>query len=341
MIKTGVIGYGLSGRAFHAPLIEFADGLELTAIASRQREEVNKRYPKVRVCTTDELIATSEIELVVITSPNHTHYSLAKRALENGKHVVLEKPMVMSVTEGEELIALAKSCNRLLSVYHNRRWDSDFLTIKTLLEGQSLGELHTYKAHFHRYQLQARVEWKTQKESGGTLYDLGSHLVDQALTLFGWPEKISSDLQTRHGRNKANDYFVIKLYYPGLIAELSCDMLTAHAGPKFELHGSQASYFKSGSDIQENQLKAGMSPDEEGYGLDSVAGELYLPESSHPELITHQAGCYSKYYEGVADAIANNAPLPVTAAQGLDVIRLLSLCEQYVGKGIIDININN
>ena len=338
MIKTGIVGYGLSGRAFHAPLVEFVENLELTAIASSQRQEVNKRYPDVRVCTCDELIADDCIELIIITSPNHTHFALAWQALEQGKHVVLEKPMVMSVKEGEELIALAKSCERHLSVYHNRRWDSDFLTIQTLLEGNSLGKLHTYKAHFHKYQLQARVQWKTREESGGTLYDLGSHLIDQALRLFGWPQRISSDLQTRHRDNKANDYFVIKLYYPGLIAELSCDMLIPHAGPKFELHGDIASYFKSGSDVQEKQLKEGMSPDEEGYGLDSVAGELYLPESEHPELITHQAGCYSRYYEQLAQAIIDGSPLPVTAEQGLDVIRLLSLCEQYAGKGMVEID---
>ena len=338
MIRTGIIGYGLSGRAFHAPLIEFVEGLQLAAIASSRQEEIHQRYPEVQVCSAEELLASNSIDLVVITSPNNTHFDLAKQALNQGKHVVLEKPMVMSVEQGEQLITLAEQNNQILSVYHNRRWDSDSLTVKSLLQDNRLGSLHTFKAHFHNYKPTVRAKWKQSNDNGGTLYDLGAHLVDEALNLFGWPQQVSSDVRTRHLDHQVNDYFAIRLYYPGLIAELNCDMLTAYAGPRYELHGDKGSYLKSGIDVQEQQLVDGLTPADAGYGIDPDMGELFFPGNPQPEQINNLPGCYFRYYEQVVSAINNQTPAPVSAEQGLDVIRLLALCERYSGKGIVDIS---
>ncbi len=333
MIRTGIVGYGLSGRVFHAPLIRFTDGLELKAIASSRQDEIHISYPSTSVCSTDELLTDNNIDLVVITSPNDTHFDLAAKALRHNKHVVIEKPMVLSIKEGKELISISEQNNRLLSVFHNRRWDSDFLTIQQLLSDKKLGELHTYKAHFHRYQQTVRAKWKLQKENGGVLFDLGSHLIDQALVLFGWPDQISSDIRNRRSETYC-DYFQIKLYYPNLIVELSCDSLIPHSGPRYELHGDQASYFKSQTDVQEKQLSDGVTPEDKQFGMDPVAGELFLPNTQSPELIVNSRGCYQTYYQQLEKAIRNQHTLPVTARQGLGVIHLLWQLEQCSGQGI-------
>lgn len=332
MIRTGIIGFGLSGRVFHAPFISCLEGLELTAIASSRQSEIQTLYPDAFIGTAQDIIDSDRIDLVVITTPNNTHYTLAKQALLNNKHVVLEKPMVMNVEEGEELITLAKERNRLLSVYHNCRWNADFLTIQDVLRQNKIGQLHTWRSSFHRYKKSVRALWKAETDNGGILYDLGSHLVDQVLTLFGWPEKVWADIQTRYPENSACDYFNIRLYYPSLIVELNSDTRVTQSGPRYELHGHNGSYLKYGLDSQEQQLSSGMKPDHPDFGKDPVHGELFYSETEKTDIVPNHKGHQISFYQQLIASIHHGAPLPVTAEQGLDVIRLLKKLEQSSQK---------
>lgn len=339
MIRTGIIGFGLSGRVFHAPYLSHLKGMRLTTIASSRKAEIEHQYPDTSICTTAELIDNPNLDLVVITSPNDTHFPLAKQALLSGKHVVIEKPMVMDITEGEELIALAKQQNKLLTVYHNCRWNSDYLSIKKLLKDNRIGQPHTWKANFHRYKKTVRAPWKAQRDNGGILYDLGSHLVDQVISLYGWPENIWSDIRIRYPENNAYDYFTLRLYYPRLIVELNSDTRVTQAGPRYEIHGHNGSYLKFGLDSQEQQLSNGMPLDHIDFAVDPTPGNIYYPTITNPEIWPNEKGNHLSFYQQLEQAISshgqeNNTPLPVTAEQGLNVIRLLKLLEQCNGKGI-------
>lgn len=328
-IQVGLIGYGMSGAVFHAPLIRHVEGLKLAAVVSSKPEKVLRENPGVEVLPSpEELFARKDLSLIVITTPNTLHYPLAKAAIAAGKHVVVEKPFTVTSGEAEELIDLARKRGVLLSVYHNRRWDSDFLTVRRLVESGRLGELALYEAHYDRYRPKVRDRWREWDLPGsGTLYDLGSHLIDQALVLFGPPRTVWADLEAQRPGAKAIDYFHLVLDYGPLKAILHSGSLVRRPGPRFQLHGEKGSFIKYGIDPQEDQLKQGASPGDPGYGRDR--------EEDHGEITVNLNGLtvrgrvetlpgnYASYYEAVVEAISSNRPVPVAPEEARDVIRVI------------------
>ncbi|EFM11127.1 oxidoreductase domain protein [Paenibacillus curdlanolyticus YK9] len=333
-INVGLVGYGLSGSVFHAPIIHGVEGMHLQAVVSSDAAKVNKDYPEVHVfADIDALVAQSEIDLVVICSPNTTHYAYAKKAILAGKHVVAEKPFTVDTNEANELIALAREHKVQLAVYQNRRWDNDFLTIQSLLETGMLGRLSTYEAHFDRYRPEVRNRWREQNLPGsGILYDLGSHLIDQALYLFGKPQTVWADIRTERDGGQSDDYFHLILGYPQLRVILHSGSLVKLAGPRYMLHGDKGSFVKYGLDPQEDQLKAGKHPGDSGWGEDlpELYGKLSTEVGGLPmeAIIGTLPGKYEAFYEGMAAAIRSGEAVPVSGEQARDTIRIIECAVQ-------------
>ncbi|KFN02774.1 oxidoreductase [Bacillus clarus] len=326
-IGVGIVGFGFSSTTFHIPLLQTIGGYDIRVIVSSKEEVVKHTLPSVEVVNTiEELVKRGDIDLVVITSPNTTHFPYVKEALLHGKHVVVEKPFVVSVEEGEELISLAKKHNVALSVYHNRRFDNDFLTIKKLLAEKRIGNVYAYEAHFDRFRPNVRDRWREKNLPGsGILYDLGSHLIDQALFLFGKPDAIRADVIKQRPGAEIDDYFHIVLHYGVKRVILHSSSYVKQAGPHFTVHGDKGSIVKYGMDSQEEQLKAGMKPGESSYGIDIEENFAVLETEDKLERISTEVGCYEMYYKEIRDSILTGAKPPVTAEEGLEVIRLIQL----------------
>ncbi|MEY8349487.1 oxidoreductase [Bacillus cereus] len=324
-IGVGIVGFGFSSTTFHIPLLQTIDEFDIRAVVSSKEEVVKEALPTVEVVhTIGELVKRDDIDLVVITSPNTTHFPFVKEAIIHGKHVVVEKPFVVSVEEGEELIRLAKEYNVVVSVYHNRRFDNDFLTIKKLVEEKQIGNVYTYEAHFDRFRPYVRDRWREKNLPGsGILYDLGSHLIDQVLHLFGKPDAVSADIVKQRPGAETDDYFHIVLHYGAKRVILHSSSYVKHAGPHFSVHGDKGSIVKYGMDSQEEQLKAGMKPGSAGYGEDSESNFAVLETEEEVKCIPTEVGCYEMYYKGIRDSIVSGAPVPVTAEEGLQVIRVI------------------
>lgn len=328
-IKVGLVGYGLSGAIFHAPLIQSVDQFELAAVVSSAPAKVKQDLPHVKVVPTlAELLQDPEIKLVVITSPNETHCPYAKEAILADKHLVVEKPFVVQSTEGVELVELARQRGVVLSVFQNRRWDNDFLTIRRLLSEKTLGELYQYEAHFDRYRAEVGNKWKEQETAGaGVLYDLGAHLIDQALVLFGPPRSVWADLKAQRPGARVSDYFHLVLDYGRLSVTLRAGSVVRRPGPRFQLHGAGGSFLKHGLDPQENQLKAGLRPGQAGWGEDpaDLYGQLVLDRQGAPaeSQVPTLPGEYQVYYQELARAITTGAPVPVSPADAIHTIRII------------------
>lgn len=330
IFTLGVVGYGFASRTFHVPLILATPGVELRAIASSDADRVHADLPGMAVeAKPQTLFARSDIDLVVIATPNETHFPLAKAALAAGKHVVLDKPFTVTLSEARLLKTQAENAGRLLSVFHNRRWDSDFLTLRALLEAGELGRLVSLESHFDRFRPEVRDRWREQAQPGGGIwYDLGPHLLDQACELFGMPRAILLDLAVRRDGARVDDDFLALLDYDGLRVTLAASALVAAPTPRFAAHGTRGSYVKYGLDPQEDRLKAGEIP-APGWGEDPQHGTLTRPEGEgeaaalvsreHPTL----AGDYLAYYVGIEAALAGLGSNPVSADAGLQVMTLL------------------
>ena len=336
-IGVGIVGYGFSSTTFHIPLLQTIEDYEIRAIVSSQEEKVKASFPHAEVVTTiDELVMQENIDLIIITSPNTTHFEYAKKAILHGKHVVVEKPFVVSVEEGEELIALAKQHSVVLSVYHNRRFDNDFRTVQKLLQDDKIGKVYTYEAHFDRFRPHVRDRWREHKLPGsGMLFDLGSHLIDQALHLFGMPEAVYADIVNQRPGSQIDDYFHIILHYEEMRVILHSGSHVKHAGAHFSIHGEKGSIVKYGMDSQEEQLKAGKKPGDEGYGEDAMHMYTVLSTEEQEIHIPTEIGCYENYYKGVRDAIMKRGIPPVTAEEALNVIRIITACLQSSQQGMI------
>lgn len=332
-VRVGLVGYGYAGQTFHAPLIASVPGLRLQAIASSDAAKVARDWPALPVeADPQRLCARDDIDLVVIASPNDSHHPLARAALQAGKHVVVDKPFTVSLAQALELDTLAAAQGRVLSVFHNRRWDGDFLTLRALLAGAALGRIAELESRFDRFRPLVRQRWREQSPVGGGLwFDLGAHLLDQALQLFGWPATIRLDLARQRDQAVNDDGFDARLgYADGLRVTLRASALTALPGPRFALHGTRGSFVKHGLDPQEDALKAGLRPvPGADWGLDTQAATL---SALGPDGETLQAGSwpllrgdYPAYYAGVRDAIAGDGPNPVPASQAIDVMALIEL----------------
>lgn len=330
-LKVGVVGFGFATSTFHAPLIASVPGLELAAMSSSDPAKVRAAWPQVEVCESPEaLFARPDIELVVIPTPNETHYPLAVKALAAGKHVVVDKPFTLDAGEARDLIARAEAAGRVLSVFHNRRWDADFLTVRQVLAAGELGRLTHFESHFDRYRPEVRQRWRESGAPGsGLWYDLGSHLLDQALQLFGAPQTISLDLARQRDGAAADDWFHAVLRYDALRVILHASALVPDLGPRFALHGTLGSFIKYGLDPQEDALKTGRRPGPESpdWGQDPLPGTLTLatPEGLVERDLDSVRGDYARYYAEVRDAIRLGAPNPVPAIDALRVMRLIEL----------------
>ena len=326
-IKTAIIGYGFSAKTFHLPFITNLAEFELSAICSSQGAAVKHDWPGVSHFTAPaELLAQSDAELVIITAPNDVHFSLTQAALQCHKHVIIEKPFVTSVADGEALIALAERQQKILSVYHNRRWDSDFLTVKKLINSGRLGQLKSYESHFDRFRPQVRQRWReTASDGGGILYDLGPHLIDQAIHLFGLPEGLTAQcLVMREGSNNV-DYFDIVLHYPDKQVRLHADLFSAGPNPRFSLKGSGGSFSKWGLDPQEARLIGGILPTAENWADEQPEDYGILYQADAEQSVRSERGGYQTYFKAMARAIRKNKPVPVSAIDALESIRLIEL----------------
>jgi scyllo-inositol 2-dehydrogenase (NADP+) len=329
-VKTAVIGFGMSGQTFHAPLIEAIEETELVAFLSSKEALVHQRYPQAKVYQDyDALLADPTIELVVITTPNQMHYPMAKAAILAGKHVTIEKPFVVDAAQGEHLIDLAKQHGVVLSVYHNRRFDGDFKTVKALIESGKLGDVHTFESSYNRYRPEVKTRWKESDDAGsGIWYDLGSHLVDQALQLFGLPTSVYGSLRAQRVNAKAVDQFLVILQYPQLDVLLRGDCLSTEAGPRFTIKGTKGHFIKHGFDPQESALQQGLTP-EKNWGIEEPRYHGTLTnENEESSKVATENGSYPEYYQQLATHIRNKADTPVSAIDALNVIRVIQAAEE-------------
>ncbi len=329
-IRTAVVGFGLSGQTFHAPIIDTINETELYAFVSSNEKAVKAAYPNAKVYAQfDEMLNDESIELVVITTPNDLHYPMAKAAVCAGKNVVIEKPFVIDTAQGEHLIDLAKQHNVTVSVYHNRRYDGDFLTIKQLIDQGKLGKVHTFESSYNRYRPEVKVRWKESSEPGsGIWYDLGSHLVDQALQLFGKPTSVFASLRAQRDNAQSVDQFLVILNYDERDVVLRGDCLSTDAGARYIVKGDKGHYIKFGIDPQETDLQQGKRPNQEGWGLEPQQNYGTLTDSeSAPHTITTLAGNYPRYYQELASHLRDGTPVPVSAEQALQVIEVIQAAE--------------
>src|SRR6266852_4260500 len=333
MIEVGLVGFGLAGRAFHAPVIRAVPGLHLAAIVQRNGTEAAEKYPDVRIARSlDELFSMAEIHLVVIATPNETHYSFARQCLEAGRDVVVDKPFTTTLEEAVSLVQFAKGANRLLTVYQNQRYDGDFQAIRQIVEAGTLGRIVRLETSYDRFRPQPKPgAWReTARPGSGILFDIAPHLIDHALVLFGLPEAITADVRIERENAVADDAFDITLHYPNnLRAVLRSSILAAAPRPRFVLLGTQGSFVKQSFDPQEMNLRAGNIPSDTAWGAEPEEnwGVLTIPSG---DVFEHRripsASCdYRDYYANVRDAILGLAELAVTPEWPLDVMRLLEL----------------
>ncbi len=334
-IKVAMAGFGKGGSIYNAPIISSIDGLEISKILTNSPENIktaNQDFPEAMVVSGyDTILQDPEIDLVIITTPNHFHKEFAEKALNAGKNVVIEKPFTPSVKEAKDLIHLASSKNKILSVHHNRRFDSDFLSIQKLLKQKKLGELVSYTTHFDRFRNEVKDSWKEEKQNPGSgiLYDLGSHLIDQALVLFGLPSEVFADIRIQRENAKVPDYFELLLFYSNLKVSLNAGMLVKEKGPTFSIHGSKGSFIKYGDDPQEEQLKNGLKPDgNSDWGIESekIWGNLNTIEETRT--LESERGDYRIFYQNIYNAITSNEELLVKPEQARDVIKVIELAIQ-------------
>ncbi|HXJ30100.1 MAG TPA: oxidoreductase [Gemmatimonadales bacterium] len=326
MINVGLVGFGFAGKVFHAPVIGAVDGLRLTTIVQRSGAPHAPPAGVEFVRSVDALLDRA-VDLVVIATPNESHSPIARQCLSAGRHVVIDKPFATTRAEAEGLIGLARRQARVLSVYHNRRYVGDFVTLQQLVARGALGRVAAFESHFDRFRPELRPgAWREQALPGsGVWFDLGPHLLDQALVLFGTPQAISADIRIERPGAQADDAFDVTLHYPAMRALLRASMLSAAPGPTFAVHGTGGSFVKFGADPQEAALRAGHTPDEPNWDAEDPATFGTLTTAAGTTRIPTTPSSFTHYYENVRDAILGQAPLAVTPAQALDVMRGLEL----------------
>ncbi|BAL24989.1 oxidoreductase [Azoarcus sp. KH32C] len=323
-IEVALIGYGYAGQNIHAPLLRAVPGLRLSVVASRQPDKVLADIPDAKVVE-DPLaaLARPDVELVVIASPNDTHAPLAEAALRAGKHVVVDKPFTVTLDEARDLAALAAKQQCVLSVFQNRRWDSDFLALRGLIAAGRLGEIVHLESRFDRFRPDVRERWRERDVPGGGLwYDLGPHVVDQALQLFGLPERVGAQFGTMRDGARTPDWCQVQLDCGRPQVTLHASVLVGGGMPRFAVHGRRGSWVKYGLDAQESQLLTGLRPGDPGWGADPLPGTYYPGDGSrHDEPVP--AGNYVAYYTGLEAAIRGRGKNPVTPAEAVAVMAVI------------------
>jgi len=335
MANVGLIGYGLAGSVFHAPLVRSVPGLRLTKVVTSRREQVSKDLPGVAVASAvEDLLSDPAIDLLVIASPSANHCEHARTALLAGKHVVVDKPLAVTSREASELIELAATRSRVLSVFQNRRWDNDFLTVQHTIKQGWLGEVFHYEVHFDRFRPQIKAGWREVPGPGaGILYDLGAHLIDQSLQLFGMPRAVTADIIAQRYGAKVDDYFHLVLDYFPLRVILHAATLVPHSGPRFTVHGDGGSFLKYGIDGQEEALKHGQRPGDPHWGADSPVyyGELTAVEGP-PRKVETLRGGYERYYQALAACLQMGGPPPVDPRDSRDGLIVIEAAQRSAAE---------
>lgn len=338
-IKTALCSFGMSGWVFHAPFLNLHKGFDLYGVWERSQKKAVEKYPSIKSFDSYEALLNDEaIELVIVNTPNYTHFDLAKKALLAGKNVIVEKPFCITVTECDELIALAKEKNKLLSVYQNRRYDSDYKIIKKVVTEGWLGDIVEAEFHFDRFSeiLSPKVHKETPGPGTGLLYDLGSHLIDQALQLFGMPQAIFADIIAARKISLVDDYMELLLFYPRMRVRIKASYVVREPLPSYALHGTKGSFIKARTDVQEKALQAGLSPGIKDWGKEPENEMGLLHTEKDGQLIRKYLaaanGNYMDYYDGIYKALTTGSDLPVTAEEGRDVIKLIEKAYQSNGQ---------
>ena len=326
-LRVALVGYGFVGKVFHAPLIQATPGLLLHTVVSRDAGKVHADWPDVRVVDdAHAAFADPDVQIVVIASPNDTHAALAIAALAQGKHVVVDKPFTVTVQEARQVIDAARGADRSVSVFQNRRWDADFLTLRRLIAECAQGEVAEFHSHFDRYRPVVADRWRERDQPGsGLWFDLGPHLLDQALQLFGMPDALLADIAMQREGARSADYFHVQLRYPTRRVVLHAGSLVPAHGLRFAVHGTRASYVKHGMDAQEDALRSGSSPGQTGWGHDPQPGTLHieLQGETLKETVESIPGDYRQYYMAMRDAILRGGPAPVSTRDALQVMTML------------------
>ncbi|MDF2156620.1 oxidoreductase [Algoriphagus sp. CAU 1675] len=324
-VRTAIVGFGSVAEKMHAPLIQVCPDLELTAVVERSTNKCESLYPGVRTFRSlEELLKEDAADLIVITTPNEFHFPMAKMVMEAGKHVVVDKPVTIFSHEAEELKQIAENHNRVCSVFHNRRFDGDFKTVQKIISESILGRLVYLESHFDRFRPNVSENWREKDVLGnGITYDLGSHLIDQVVLLFGLPESVQADILKQRTKAVADDHFDVVLDYGDKKARVTAGVLVNAPTPKFLILGEKGSYQKFGLDVQEAAFKAGEKPEGINWGVEPEEkwGKLYLGEEVHP--YPSLPGDYRVFYQNVADAILKNTELKVTLEQTISVLKLI------------------
>ena len=335
MIRVGLVGFGLAGRVFHAPLISSVDGLELAAVVERSSNKAAERYPGITTYrSVDELLADASIKLIVVATPNSTHFPIALQALEAAKNVVVDKPVALKSEEIAQLSGLAGGVGLHCIPFHNRRWDSDFLTVHKLLLERSLGRLVHFESSFDRWRPgpSTRV-WKEDADEGGLLLDIGTHLVDQALTLFGEPAAVGAEMQRERLGEGATDAFTVRLhYYTGFTVSLGANLLSSLSRPRFHIRGASGNFWKWGLDPQEEALGHITRISDPHWGEEPAASWGTMSVDVDGGMVTRPvttfAGDYRSFYAGVRDALLGNAEPPVKASDAWRVAKVLEWAKE-------------
>ncbi len=329
-INTGIIGFGLSGKVFHAPFIHSHPGFKLSTIVERNRQDSRKIYPDVKILKHHrDLLSDPAIRLVVVATPNIFHFPMTKEALEAGKHVVIEKPFTPTSSEADHLIRLSKETGKKIFVFHNRRWDGDFLTIKKLISEGKLGEIKYYEAHFDRFSPEMKPgAWRDlDMPGGGILFDLGAHLIDQALCLFGLPQSIRAEIKKERPGSPVDDSFDLHLIYQDKTIVLQAGMMVRDIGPRFIIDGVEGNFSKWGIDPQESALKAGEMPIGEDWGAEDQQfwGTLGVGQATPFDLsrVPTEKGNYMGFYDNVYDVLLKNKPQAIPPEDARDVIFII------------------
>lgn len=332
-INTALLSYGMSGKVFHGPLLQAHGNFEIKAVYQRSKNKTpDHSFPVVY--DVEKILTDSSIELVIVNTPNNLHFEHARMALQAGKHVVVEKPFTISVKEAQELITLARSTGKILSVFQNRRWDGDFLTVRKVVEQNLLGRIVEFECHYDRYRnfIEANT-WKEEKAPGtGILFNLGSHMLDQVFVLFGMPDYLDARMGIQRTGGSVDDFYDIRLQYENLNVIVKSSYLVREEMPRYIVHGTEGSFVKYGIDPQEQCLKDGQVPGMAGWGAEKKAYWGKLNSNIHgihfEGLVETVPGSYLSFYDNVYNAIRNRAELEVKPEQAMKVIQLIEACEQ-------------
>jgi predicted dehydrogenase len=331
-LQIALVGYGFAGKTFHAPIISAVKGLKLSGIVSSDPAKVHRDRPNVTVTSSiDEVCSNPSIGLIVIATPNKSHFELAQKCLSAGKHVVVDKPFTLTVAEALKLLAQAAAADRLLSVFQSRRWDGDFFTLRHLLNNGPLGEITHFESHYDRYRPEVKQRWREVPGPGsGIWFDLGPHLIDQVLQLFGFPQAIFADLAAQRREGSTVDYFHVLMRYGARRVIVHGESFVSADLPRFIVHGALGSFVKFGIDSQEEALKRGKKPGGPGWGADPRPGTVYTWKYGklQASVVPTTPGNYLGFYEAIRDAITEGAPNPVSPQDALGVMTVLETAVQ-------------